>query len=211
MEICFNSFLASHLDATGFYRQLLNVYLDLCFALAAVAADAVWRVSYLRSHLLINKLLWLSLLSIQSILFQVEMIVSVVNISDYRVTISLLWTDFSLFKLFQCLPRYYHTVTVFYPITGSNITGSVSSPRLGPAPWPVTGPRSPQPAHGECPRAHLAWSWVLIGRHFAASDSRLAPIGREELWAASDPAEVSSCWLRFVREDSPTLQKEIPL
>ena len=45
MEIIFdfsNSFRASHLDATGFYRQLLNVYLDLmCFALAAVAADAV--------------------------------------------------------------------------------------------------------------------------------------------------------------------------
>ena len=44
MEIIFdfsNSFRASHLDAAGFYLQLLNVYLDLCFALAAVAADAV--------------------------------------------------------------------------------------------------------------------------------------------------------------------------
>lgn len=64
-------------------------YLDLCFAVAAVAADVVWRVPYLRSHLLINKPLWLSLFSwIQSILFPVEMIVSVVDISDYQVTIS---------------------------------------------------------------------------------------------------------------------------
>ena len=57
--------------------------------MAAVAADVVWRVPYLRSHLLINKPLWLSLfLWIQSILFPVEMIVSVVDFSDYQVTIS---------------------------------------------------------------------------------------------------------------------------
>lgn len=91
-----NSFRASHLDATGFYRLLPNVYLDLCFAVAAVAADVVWRVPYLRSHLLINKLLWLSLLvdPVNFISSRDDRIsCRYLRLPSHDLTVWLLWTD----------------------------------------------------------------------------------------------------------------------
>ena len=83
-----NSLCASHLDATGFYRQLPIVYLDLYFAVAMPLMLSGESLIFVLISSLTSSCGSVSRGLIQSILFPVEMIVSVVNISSYQVTIS---------------------------------------------------------------------------------------------------------------------------